>query len=284
MNKNPLIALYQATMEDDCLGLSAEMAYYLTLSLVPALISLVSLFGLIGQASHFKNEFLAFIQPITPYDIYLLASRIFDNVISSSSEGIAIVNILVAVWAGSNGASVILKGLSRAYSFSDKRLQFLRNRFMGILLITGLGVFLLLSAELLIVMAGVKGLINQFVALEGGWKTLVPILQWVIPLVQLVFVSVTLYWLLPKLYGKPPAQIKVLPGALVFISIWFVSSKAFELYVVNFGQYDQIYGALGTVIILMIWLYILAFALLLGGEVNALVSDFSENKNPDQQK
>lgn len=93
------------------------------------------------------------------------------------------------------------------------------------------------------------------------------IISWLIFIVVLI----ALFWVL---YGYAPARHKrpwraLLPGACVAAGLVVIASTAFSMYVVNFGKYDEQYGALGAVVVTLLWLYISAFIFLLGAEVNA---------------
>lgn len=112
---------------------------------------------------------------------------------------------------------------------------------------------------------------DRVFTLPGVVVSLLHVARWLLVLGALVLVSALVYFL--SLYQITP-RVKlraVVPGALTFVGLWLLASWGFRLYIEHFAKFNQVYGALGVVIILLTWLFLTSFALLVGGEVNALM-------------
>jgi uncharacterized BrkB/YihY/UPF0761 family membrane protein len=132
-----------------------------------------------------------------------------------------------------------------------------------------LGAVGFLGAVIVLIAGQVAGdEIANALGLTGVWAPLVAWARIPVVLIVLLVAIGIVYWLTPN----ADLSFKwITPGALTFVLMWLVSTMAFAVYVANFANYQATYGTIGGVIILMIWLYITAFALLLGGKINAMV-------------
>jgi membrane protein len=180
----------------------------------------------------------------------------------------------------------IIDALNRAYDVEDER-PWWRQRLTAILLTIGVAVFLLVSFAL--VVAGPQ--LAEFVAARAGLSS---VFEWTWKIVQwpLVFVLVAtaigfIYYFAPDVEQD---FVWITPGSVVATVLWLVGSLAFRFYVVNFGSYNETYGAIGGVMVLMLWLYLSGLVIVIGAEMNAEIEHASPHgkavgeKVPGQKK
>jgi len=268
--------LWDCLKRDDAAGLSAEMTYNWMLSLLPTLMFLFTLFGMFGVKSDLVDQFMSRIYVVAPREAYTLLQVTLTALIKDSNGGVAVLSLLGAIWSASNGVTSIEKALNRAFRCVDKNRGFLRHFLVGLLAVIGLGILMLLSANLVVFGDVIFGFIQQTFWLpeQVGW--IFSWLRWSVAIVGLVLISSFIYWLVPDIRAeKLKFRQSVLPGTLVFVPLWILISWLFSLYVVSFGHYSKIYGSMGAIIVLMIWLYLTSYTLIIGGEVNAIISGCS---------
>jgi membrane protein len=194
--------------------------------------------------------------------------------------------VIAALWSSSAAMVALIDSLNSAYDVEDAR-PWWRQRLTAIFLTLGVAVFILASFSL--VVAGpelAESIASRFglgAAFEWSWK----ILQW--PLVfLLVAVAIALIY-----YFAPDVDqdfVFLTPGSIVATTLWLLGSLAFRFYVVNFGSYNETYGAIGGVMVLLLWLYLSALVVIVGAEMNAEIEHASEHgkapgeKQPGERK
>ncbi|WP_198508458.1 YihY/virulence factor BrkB family protein [Bacillus xiapuensis] len=258
--------LFYRVKESDASDIAAQMAYFFLLALFPLLIFTVTLFAYlpINQADLFL-----LIEDIAPKDTIEMIRHTMDEVLANRSGGLLSFGIIATIWSASNGMNAVIKGLNHAYDVEETR-PFYLSRGMSVLLT--LALIVVVAAALVLQVFGKQigvfaadylGASEQFLEL-WNW------LRWLALPLLLLIVFVGLYYLAPNVQIQ---CITVLPGAL-FASIgWVVVSLGFSFYVNNFGNYTATYGSIGGIIVLMIWFYLSALIILIGGEINALRND-----------
>jgi len=254
----------------DDAGLAAEMAYHLMLSLMPALVLLVSVFDLIGSRYNLFDESLVMLSRVAPREVMPLIRETLGQIMDANSGRVALFGALGLLWTASNGAAVVLKGVNRAYGVTLKT-GMVRERLFAIVMILVLGLGMLVGLNLFFFGDDLIAFADRVFTLPGVVVSLLHLARWLLVLGALVLVSALVYFL--SLYQITP-RVKlraVIPGALTFVGLWLLASWGFRLYIEHFATFNQVYGALGVVIILLTWLFLTSFALLVGGEVNALV-------------
>lgn len=261
-------------------GLAAEMAYHLMLSLLPAMVFLISVFDLLGNQFNFLDEVLRGLVQVAPKSLMPLIQDTFKQITAANSGGFALVGFLGMLWTASNGASVIVKGVSRAYDIHLENQSFIKDRMIAVLVILVIATGLLVALNLLLFGDGWIAFLADQLHLSSWIEGVLNAFRLVTVVVGLIGFSafiyaVALFPVKPKISWK-----ETLPGAVAFVGLWLSMSLGFSYYVDNMGNFNQVYGALGAVVILLTWLYLSSFALLVGGEVNALIR---QNRN-DRKK
>jgi membrane protein len=232
--------------EDNLTDWAAALTYYGILAIFPALLALVSVLGLIGHSA--TQPLIDNLGTVAPGP----AKQIFTSAIQNlqKSQGAAgvlfIVGLATALWSASGYVAAFMRASNAIYDVEE-------GRPVWKTLPTRVGTTLVLLVMLAAVAIGV--------VLTGG------LARQVGNLIGVMTMFAFLYWATPNV--KHPKFRWVSPGGIVGVLLWIIASAAFALYVASFASYNKTYGALGGVIVFLVWLWISNIAVLLGAEFNA---------------
>ncbi|MBX2861346.1 MAG: YihY/virulence factor BrkB family protein [Vampirovibrio sp.] len=267
---NQLLTLLRRVSRDDCAGLAAEMAFHLMLALLPASIFLVSLFGLLGNEPELTRQLVRLIYTAAPAEVASFLHERLQDVLAVSSKGLVITSFLFTLWTASNGVGVVFKGMNRIYQFDTKAPGFVWRRVWGMIILILFGLLLFIESNLVVMGKAMYDFADQLVEIPETVNRWLPWIRWSVLPLGLFCLSIYLYALLPALHRVRFQIHTVLPGALLFMLVWLFSTWGFEVYLTQIATFNQVYGTLGAVVLLMIWLYVLSIGFLFGVEVNAL--------------
>jgi membrane protein len=246
--------------------LSSAVAFHALLALAPALVALVSLYGLIADPSSIDrqvNDWLG----TAPREVRELLSSQLKSITENAgaAAGLAVViGIVVALWSASSGIAHLIEATNIAYDEEETR-GFVARRVLALILTLGAVVFILVALVLVTVLPA--ALADTGLGLLG--RMLVGILRWVLLIVGMMLALSVLYRYAPD--RDRPQWTWTSPGALLATLLWVIASAGFALYTANFGKYNETYGALGAVVVLMLWLFFTALCVIVGAELNAEV-------------
>jgi membrane protein len=260
--KDVAVRLKGQLKEDDVPLLAAGVAFFTLLALVPALVALVSVYGLVADPSDVQRLTEDALQA-APTEVQDLVTAQLDSVVNSQPSGLrvgAIVGVVVALWSASSGMQHLMGALTLAYDETDDR-KFLRLRGAALALTIGsVAVFALALAG----MVAPNALDDS--GAQGTARAVLLVLRWfVLAVIAMVALSV-LYRFAPD--RDSPRWRWVSPGAVLATVVAVAASIAFSIYTANFGKYNETYGALGAIVVLMLWLYLIAYSVILGAELN----------------
>jgi membrane protein len=255
---------FKQFLADDCLGLSQQVAFSSLLAFFPAMILLVGLLGLIGAYDDLK-DFLGTIAPGAVIQAIEIAEKSAAGQDASASVAF-VVGLFVAVWAASGATSSIIKAVNRAYDLPETR-PFWKVRLYALLLVIATGVTTA-AVFLLIVFGGPLGeAIADRAHLGTVWDWVWAVFRWPLAFFAILVFFAFVYYLAPNRTQRDWKWIT--PGSLVGGLFWLAISGLFALYTSFSDSYDRTYGSLAGGIILLLWLYYSAVALLFGAELNA---------------
>jgi membrane protein len=153
---------------------------------------------------------------------------------------------------------------------------------IALLLVIGLSVLIVIGTVLLVFGPQLGGLIAERVGLDHAFTIGWNILRWPLSLFFLIFAIANIYYFAPDVEQEWKW---ITPGSISAIIVWILSSLGFSYYVSNFGSYNKIYGSIGTIIVLMTWMYLLGFVILVGGEMNSEIEHAATSgKDPGQRE
>jgi membrane protein len=251
--------------EENVPGLAAQVAYYAFLSLPPTLMVVFALTGLIGgePVALWLTENLT---QILPEDASELVEGFVQQVVYESAPGPLSIGLLIALWAASNVFVALADTLNRAYGLKP-RTSFIRKRLAAIGVMLGAALLFIAGSAALLAGPSIAGWIGIGTVGATVWT----ILQWPLALLLVVGAFWIVYFFLPA-RDQWAEKSRILKGALAGALLWLVATMGFRFYIENFGQYTETYGFLGTIIVLLIWLYVTSLVVILGGIINSQMS------------
>ena len=256
----------KAEVKDDNVGLlAAGVAFYAMLAIFPAIIAVVTVYGLVTRDPGQVQEQLSSFAKGLPQGAGDLLVGQLESVARTSEQSLGIglaVSLAAVLWSASSGVQALVKGLNAAYDERETR-GFLKLRGLSLLLTIGAIVVTIVTLGLIAVVPAVLddlglGSVGEVAARYGRWPVLA----------ALVAVAVAaLYRYAPD--RRNPRWRWVSWGAVLAVALWLLGSAAFSYYVSSFGKYNETYGSIGAVIVLLLWLFLSSFVVLLGAEVDA---------------
>jgi membrane protein len=257
--------------ENDLLGLAGQLTYFFLLSFFPFLIFLVALAGLVlddpeSAVRRLISESAGFL----PREAIDLLVVYLDRTLRGTGSGVLIFGIVATLWMGSAASISITKAANRAYGLVETR-PFWKLRGTSVLLALG---FTLLMATLSLVAFEVETFIRE----PGEQSKLLAVwgvVRWALAFGVVTAALSVLYYLAPD--ARVPFK-WITPGGFAATVLMFAASAALSFYASRLGNYDQIYGQLGAVIVFMLWLYAMGLMVLVGVEINAVLARRVEDK------
>ncbi|SFE12032.1 membrane protein [Sulfitobacter brevis] len=251
--------------ENDLSLISAGVAFFSMLSMFPALAAIIALFGLISDPAVVVAQ-LEDVRGLLPHDVYNLINAQVVSLVNTSADKLSwagVLSLLFALWSARAGVGAMMKGLNNVYSERNRKAA---HHYARALILTIALVFVGIIAMLMLVVAPV---ILAFFPLGGLGNFAVEFLRWAIAIAVLLMGVGVLYRYGPN---RKAAQMQWLSiGAILAVASWAAVSIGFSYYVANFGNYNQVYGSIGAVIAMLIWLWITSFLVLLGASLNAQI-------------
>jgi membrane protein len=249
--------------DDHVSMIAAGVAFYGLLALFPAIAAIISLWGLLFDPQQIEQQIAAMSEFLPPEAAAIIEEQARQIAASSGGLGVsAAIGILFALYSASKGMKALIEGLNIIYDEEEKR-GFIKLNLIALGLTLGLIVALLAALGLIIVVP----VVLNFLGLGSVANALVSLLRWPILFVGALLVLAALYRLAPS--RAAPRWRWVSWGAGVATVVWIIGSIAFSIYVQNFGSYNETYGSIGAVIILLMWFWLSAFVVLLGAELNS---------------
>ena len=253
-------------VDDDCTGLSQQVAFGALLAFLPTVILLIGLLGLLGSGVFDSLEH--FVGSVAPHGVVsIIDTAKKDAAHNKSGSAIALaVGAVAALWAAGGAMGGVVKAVNRAYGRRETR-PFWKVRLISLVLVFATGI-VLAGTFLLIVFGGDLGAaITRRTPLGGGFKLFWNIARWPIAFIAVLLFFALVYYLAPNKEHRSWRWIT--PGSLVGSVMWLALSGLFALYTGFSSSYDRTYGSLAGAIILLLWLNYSAWAILFGAELNA---------------
>jgi membrane protein len=252
--------------EDNLTDWAAALTYYGVLAIFPALIVLVSILGLVGESA--TQPLIDNLGSVAPGPAKEIVTNAIENL--QGDQGAAgvlfVVGILGALWSASGYVAAFMRASNAIYDIEEGRpvWKTLPVR-VGLTLV--LLILLAVTTIAVVLTGGLAERVGDLVGLGSTAVTVWNIAKWPVLLVVVSFMFALLYWAAPNV--KHPGFRWISPGGVLAVVGWLIASAAFALYVANFGSYNKTYGALGGVVVFLVWLWISNIMILLGAEFNA---------------
>jgi membrane protein len=254
--------------EDELIDRAAALTYYAVLSIFPALIALVSMVGIVGDPKAVTDALTDVVSQIGPASaVDTFKGPIDELTRNSGAAGILlIVGIASALWTASGYVGAFMRAANRIYEVEEGR-SFIKLRPLQMLVTLVLVLLLALVLVALVLTGPLAKAVGSAIGLSDGAVLAWDIAKWPVLLAAVVVMIALLYFAAPN--AKLGGFKTIMPGAVFALVVWLIASVAFAFYVANFGSYNKTYGALGGVVIFLVWLWITNLAILFGAELNA---------------
>jgi membrane protein len=258
------LRLYQ-NIDDDFIGLlAAGVAFYFFLAAFPAIAALISLYGLFSDPVFVTQQIESLESFLPPDSLKILADQARSiSATSGAALGFGfVVGLMLTIYSTTKGVSALIKGLNIAYNVRERRNVVVLN-FTAFMLTFVMMAYMLFALSLIALMPA----FFNFIHLPDSIEIPLLMLRWPLLLLSGVFGVQILYNFAPC-----HAQHKkkwFTWGALIATLFWVGGSSLFSLFVSNFGKYNETYGSLGAVAVLLLWFWLSGLSVLLGAEVNA---------------
>ena len=252
--------------EDNLTDWAAALTYFSVLAIFPALIVLVSILGLVGESA--TQPLIDNLGTVAPGP----AKEIFTSAIENlqGDQGAAgvlfVIGLLGALWSASGYVAAFMRASNAIYDIDEGR-PIWKTLPVRVSLTLVLLTLLAISTIAVVLTGGLAERVGDLVGIGSTAVTVWNIAKWPVLLVVVSFMFALLYWAAPNV--KHPGFRWISPGGLLAVVGWLIASGGFALFVSNFGSYNKTYGALGGVVVFLVWLWISNIMILLGAEFNA---------------
>lgn len=248
---------------------ASSIAFNLLLAIIPATIFLFTLIPFI-PFPNFQEEILRLFGSIMPANAYQFLEATLVEVVTKRSGGLLLFMFAATVIFSTNGIHALMHAfVVSAHSFKTR--SWLNQRKISIVLLFIL-VLMIASSGIFVIFGkmAVKWLIENQIIENSFLLDLLIIMKWILIFITLFFAISFLYYLVP---AKRSEFRFISPGSTLASVLFIITSLGFSAYVNNFGQYNKLYGSIGTLMVVLIWLYLNSIAILIGFELNLSIMD-----------
>ncbi|HEX2064021.1 MAG TPA: YihY/virulence factor BrkB family protein [Acidimicrobiales bacterium] len=256
---------------------SAGMAFYWFLAIFPGLLAAVGIIGLLRLGAAAVEDVVKAIRETLPGDAAeVLAEAVQRAGAQSSGSSVAatVIGVALALWSASAGMVAMQTGLGVAYDVEEER-KFVAKRATALLLLLVIVLLGGLASVLIVFGQPLGDSLRDVLPLGGEVFAIVwTIGRWLLAVLALITMFAAFYYIAPN--RSSPKWTWVSPGGVLGVVIWLGASLAFSFYVSSFGSYAETYGSITGVVVLILWLYLTALAVVIGGELNAELERQSE--------
>lgn len=274
--------VWQRVNHDDVLGRAGQLAYGFFLSIFPLLLFLISVFGVLaGRGTALRTQLFDALGQALPPAAFRLTSRTVNEIIASSGGGKTLFGALFFLWSATTATTTMMSVLNAAYRVYDAR-PWYKVRLVALGLTLCLCILVVVALTLVLFGGQLADLLSTKVGAGSmvldSWKAL----QWILALFALSLSFSLIYYFGPDV--KEQHWYWITPGSVVGVLLWLLCSLGFRAYLHFFNNYNKTYGSLGTVIVLLLWLYVTGLAFLLGGEINASIEHAAAERGHPEAK
>jgi membrane protein len=246
--------------------IAAGVAFYSMLALFPGIAAVIAIWGLLADP-HVLIEQLDLVDTLLPPDVTSLLANQINALSNASGDKLGwagLISTMLAIWSARSGVAALMLGLNAIHERQNR--GSLRHYLASLVLTLALlGVSMVTLSAVVIV-----PIVFTIIPLGPITAMMVEAFRWAAAIFVLLAGLAVIYRFGPNNRGERMKWIT--PGAGLAVALWAVASYGFSLYLTNFANYNQVYGSIGAAIAMLIWLYISAFLILIGAELNLQLS------------
>ena len=249
---------------DNASLIAAGLALYALLAIFPALAAAVSLYGLFASPEAIAGQIQS-LAGVLPQQAAEILRNALQNLASQQGQALgigAVIGFLLALWSARKGMVALMTATNIAYDEEEER-GFFRQLFVSL----AFTLAAVVGFVLVVMLAVALPVALKALAVPEGLQAALSVVRWVLLWLLVVFALSAVYRYAPD---RRAAKWRwVTWGSAIAATLWLGGSLLFSLYVRNFGSYGETYGALGGVVVMLLWFYLSAFAVVLGAEINS---------------
>lgn len=267
-------ALIDTAGEQNVGLISAGIAFYGLFAVFPAMAALIAIFGLMADPTivYSQLELLSEFMPTGAYALFEAQLTGLLNAQTGTLGWATLLSLGIALWSARAGVAALILGLNAIFGTPNR--GGVRHALVALLLTLTL-IGMAIVALFMVVIAPIA---IALLPLQAETEQLLEVIRWIVALLSLLAALGLLYRYGPNRRGARPSWLT--PGALLVVVAWLAASAGFSLYVANFGSYNEVYGSIGAVIALLMWLYISAYLILLGAVMNVALERVRGKNTP----
>ena len=265
---------YKGLIEGAITTRASSLAFNFFLAFFPAIIVLFTLIPYI-PVDGFQETLMDILMNILPPSTNEITLETLDDIINNQRGGLLSLGFVLAIYFSTNGINSLIEAFNASYHIS-KTESILKQRFLSLFITFTLTIILIFTIALIIFGQFIINYLIEYDFINSNEKILFNLAKWLI-LISMLFLGIsTIFNLGPSLKNKWRT---FSPGAIFSTVFIIVTSLGFTYYIDNFGQYNKIYGSIGTLIIILLWIYFNAIILLTGFEINASIINAKKKLN-----
>jgi len=250
---------------------AASLAFNFMLAFFPAIIFLFTLIPFV-PLRNFQGKLLGLLSTILPYNAYMAFQATIEDVVKRHNGQLLSIGFVTALYFATNGITILMRDFNKSSLVVEKRTWF-KRRMIAVVLTFIISLALLVAIAVMTAGDATIAYLKSHIDSHGHfWYYIVASLRWLI-VIAIFFFSISLLYR----YG-PANKVKwkfLNTGSIMATALAVFTSMGFSYYIDNFSSYNKIYGSIGTLLILMLWLYLNSLILLIGFELNASI-DYSK--------
>ena len=267
MKKFMFFDMLKRLKQDDINGYAAQITFYLLLSIFPFLVFVMII---LSHTLLLNNLSTLEFSNVIPDHVYYFVYDIASDVATHRTDTLLSFSVALTIWSAAKGVRAIIKGMNKSYKTKESR-SIVLIFAMSLLYTIALAAIIILSIALIVFGNKIGKTLFIYLNLPWLYLKLWNILRFVIPILFMFLIFILIYKATPnrKLKAK-----EVYPGAIFSTIASLIASQIFSFYVDNYADFSLVYGSIGSIIALVLWLYIISIVMMIGGEINASLSSY----------
>jgi membrane protein len=253
-----------------CFGWAAALAFYSFLALFPALLFVVSVASFL-PIQHLIDQVVDLVGRVAPGDVVAIAREQLLQITGKPHGSLLALSLVGTIWSMSSGMAALIGTLNQAHHISEGR-SWWQVRATAIALTVALALFMVLSFTLAMVGPTAAEHVADSLDLGAVFTIAWQIVRWPAAFAIAVTAIESVYHFAPDIKRE---FVWITPGSVTATALWLVISLGFKWYVFHFGNYQKTYGAIGGVMVALLWFYFSGLAILLGAQLNATIAHAS---------
>jgi membrane protein len=258
-------------------GLAAEMAYSSMLALFPAVLAILTAIGLFRPLQTALRRMTDQVSEVAPVEVVTLIQDFVHDISNTRNSGLFSLSFAIALWVSSGALSAAMNALDQIHQTPHNKIRpFWKAKLISLVLTIGTILLLIVASGLVFISdLIVRRVASQSGVFEPGLLSTWRLFSWPLALGVMSIAFAFVYRFGPSLWnaGRP-----IFPGAILAAVSWAMISGLFRLYVSHFGHYNRAYGAVGAVIVLLLWLYMSSLVMLIGDQLNVTVGESMQQR------